>query len=338
MKILITGATGLVGRALCLRLLRDGHQVTALVRSMRRGVDLLGAEVKILDVSVGLDAALEGQDGVVHLAGEPLAGRRWSASRRRRMVESRVGMAQALSDAMQRSTQPPQVFLTASAVGYYGAQEQEVDERSGAGTGFLADLCVRWEAAAFSAEAHGVRVASFRTGLVLEPDGGALRMMELPYRLGLGGVMGDGKQGLSWIHLDDLVDAMAQALSDPRYEGPINAVSPEPASQRSFHRALCDAMGRPGPWWIPGPILRLVLGESSQVVLEGQRVLPARLQDLGFSFRYPSLKPALDSFYGPDEGLQIGSLEGPVSREHPYLARRRPRYQLQDNRLLPSSL
>ena len=339
MKILITGATGLIGRALCLRLLRDGHQVTALVRSMKRGIDLLGAEVKILEAGVGLVAALDGQDGVVHLAGEPLAGRRWSAARRRRMVESRVDLAQALSDAMGASAARPRVFLSNSAVGYYGPQgDREVDETSGPGTGFLADLCQRWESAAQSAEAHGVRVACFRTGLVLEPDGGALRMMELPYRLGLGGVMGKGTQGLSWIHLDDLVDAMAQALTDDRYEGPINGVSPEPASQRGFHRALCDAMGRPGPWWIPGPALRLALGAASQVVLEGQRVVPSRLQDLGFTFRFPSLGSALDSFYGPDEGLQIDPLRGPISREHPYLARRRPRYQLQDNRLLPVSL
>jgi len=162
-------------------------------------------------------------------------------------------------------------------------------------------------------------------------------MMEVPYRFGLGGVLGDGEQGLSWIHLDDLVDAMARALNDVRYAGAINAVSPEPTSQRAFHGALCAAMGRPGPWWIPGPALRLALGEASQVVLEGQRVVPSRLQELGFDFRYPSLGPALHSFYGPDDGLQIGPLEGPISREHPYLARRRPRYQLQDNRLLPAS-
>ena len=294
MEVLVTGATGFLGRALVLRLLGAGHAVTAYVRSKEKARGALRPEVGLACGEGELREAVARADGVANLAGEPVLPRRWTASRKRLLVDSRVKTTEALVEAIRAAQRKPQVLVSAGAVGYYGARgEEPIDESARPGDGFLARLCVDWEAAARAAEGLGVRVAILRIGVVLGPDGGALAPMLPLFRLGLGGPLGSGRQGLSWIHLHDLVEVWAAALADERYRGAINAVAPQPASQRELAQAIGTALSRPA--WLPAPamLLKLALGEASRALLDGQRVLPRRLEELSFAFRFPALKQAV---------------------------------------------
>ncbi len=290
-KVLISGASGLVGGALSRSLAAGGHRVCRLVR--RRPVD---SDSAFWDPAAGeLDAgALDGADAVVHLAGENVAGGRWTTARKRRILDSRVAGTGLIARAVAVADPPP-VLLSASAIGFYGDRgEEPVDESSAAGDGFLAGVCRRWEEASAPAAEAGARVVSLRIGLVLSASGGALKKMLTPFRLGLGGVVGDGRQVMSWIHLDDLVGAVEHALVTPDLSGPVNAVAPSPVTNRELTRTLGRVLARPVLVPMPAPVVRLVFGEmGTELLLASTRVVPTCLAESGYAFRFPDLESAL---------------------------------------------
>lgn len=240
-------------------------------------------------------ADLEGIDAVVHLAGEPIASGRWTAARRRRILESRTRSTRLLSEVLSRLEHPPSVLISASAIGYYGDRgETWLDETSDPGTGFLADVCVEWERAVEPARAAGVRVALVRIGLALAPEGGALGRMLPLFRMGLGGRLGNGRQYMSWIGIDDLVAAIQHAIECAALAGPFNAVAPNPVTNAEFTRILSRVLSRPALLAVPSFALRLALGEMGQaLLLEGARIAPRRLESTGFRFRHTELEQAL---------------------------------------------
>lgn len=292
MRIVIAGGSGFIGRALIARLEREGHKVLALSRHPAVHPELNALEWD--PARPGLWAAtLDGADALVNLAGESIAERRWSEARKLRILKSRVDATRALVDACARCAKPPRVLLNASAVGVYGdVPEGEVDETRPPGKGFLADVCACWEEAALRGKSCGMRVVLLRTGAVLGLGGGALQRMLLPFRLGLGGRLGSGRQWLPWIHLDDEVSALLHLLTAGE-GGPYNLCAPEPVRNEEFSRALARALRRPCIARAPASLLRLGLGELSSVLLEGQRAVPRRLLASGFRFRHPRVDEAL---------------------------------------------
>lgn len=302
MQVLVTGATGFIGRALIPLLQREGHSVVAWVRSEARARSLLGAEVEIVNANAGLDAlvsAIERCGGVVNLAGAPILGGRWTAARRAILERSRVDVTDLLVHAIAMARTRPGALVSGSAVGYYGDRADEpLDEASNPGDDFLARLCRRWENAAQSAESLGVRVALLRTGVVLGRAGGALAQMSAPFELGLGGPVGSGRQFLPWIHLHDLVKIIAVALVDDRYRGPVNGVAPEQATSQSFARALGLALHRPAILPLPALALKGIFGNAATVLLASQRVVPRALRAREFAFDFPTLDGALADIVG----------------------------------------
>ena len=302
MRVLVTGATGFIGRALIPLLQREGHSVVAWVRSEARARSLLGAEVEMVHANAGLDAlvsAMERCEAVVNLAGEPLLGGRWTAARRAILESSRVEVTDLLVCAIAKARTRPGALVSGSAVGYYGDRADEpLGEASSVGDDFLARLCRRWENAAQSAESLGVRVALLRTGVVLGRAGGALAQMLPPFALGLGGPVGSGKQYLPWIHLHDLVKIIAVALVDERYRGPVNGVAPEEATSRAFARALGRALRRPAILPLPTLALKGIFGNAHTVLLASQRVVPRALEERRFAFDFPTLDGALADIVG----------------------------------------
>jgi hypothetical protein len=293
--VLVSGATGLVGGELVRRLRAGGRTVRALTRDAAKVRPDPGVEACVWN---GIDvpaAALRGTAGVVHLAGEPIFGGLPTAARRERIRASRVDSTRSLVRAIGAlpAGERPAVLVCASAIGYYGDRAEEtLDERSAAGTGFLADLCADWEKAAAAVEAHGVRRVSLRFGVVLSPKGGALAMMAPAFRLGLGGWLGSGKQWMSWVHLDDAAGLALRALDDPALAGPVNAVAPEPVRNLHFTRALGKALRRPTFLPVPGAPLRLALGDIAGELLGSRRILPARAQAAGYAFARPAIEDA----------------------------------------------
>jgi len=290
MNILISGANGLIGSALATQLTAAGHRVGRLTRRPNRPDDLGW------DPGQGIfeRSRLGEFDGVVHLAGEPVAGMRWTAEKKARIRDSRVEGTRLLAEALAGLDKPPRVLISASAIGYYGDRGDEVlDESSRAGTGFLADVAQAWEAAAQPAAAAGIRVVNPRFGVALSPAGGALKQMLTPFRLGAGGRIGSGKQFVSWIALDDVVGALALALETDALSGPVNVVAPGPVTNAEFTRELGAAVGRPTLLPVPAAMLRLALGEMSELLTASQRVLPRKLQEQHYSFRFPRLDAAL---------------------------------------------
>ena len=297
-RVVISGASGLIGGALAGALAADGHAVGRLVRP--------GPAVRLGDVAWDptagrIDAAaLEGADAVVHLAGESIAAGRWTAARKRAIRDSRVGGTRLLAEAVAGLRRPPRVLVSASAVGYYGDRGDEpLTEASAPGQGFLAEVAVAWEAAAEPARRAGLRVVHPRIGLVLAAAGGALPKMLTPFRLGLGGVIGDGRQQVSWIALDDLVSVLRHLLTTDSLAGPVNAVAPAPVDNRELTRTLARVLGRPALLPLPASVVRLVFGEMGlALLLASARVLPARLEATGFRFRNPTLEAALRAVLG----------------------------------------
>lgn len=315
MNIFLTGATGFLGRSLVQRLFRDGHRITAWVRDPEAARSRLGPDAALVTRDDGPDAlsrALAECDAIVNLAGDPLFGGRWTAAKKQAMVTSRVDLTRSLVAALRPLPRRPRALVSASAIGFYGDRGDEVlDERAGPAPGYLADLCRDWEDAALEAEDLGIRVACFRVGIVLGTEGGALAAMLPAFRLGLGGPLGGGKQWMSWIHLDDMVELLMGALGDPSYRGILNATAPHPVRQRDFARALGSALGRPAFLPAPGPAVRLLLGEAAGVLLGSQRVLPMRAQESGFRFRFPSLEAALEDILGRQREVEIVPAENP---------------------------
>jgi uncharacterized protein (TIGR01777 family) len=296
--VLLSGGSGLVGGALLRALRARGERVRALTRDPARLRPDAGVEPVVWDGLEVPGAALAGARAVVHLAGEPIFGGLPSAARRERMRASRIESTRRLVLALGRlpAAERPAALVCASAVGYYGERgEQALDEDAAPGEGFLARLCVDWEAEAARAEALGVRRVSLRFGLVLSRRGGALALMAPIFRLGLGGRLGSGRQWMPWIHLDDAAALALRALDDAALGGPLNAVAPEAVRNESFTRALARAVRRPAFLPVPGLPVRLALGELAGELLGSRRVLPARAQAAGFGFAHPQLAPALEA-------------------------------------------
>lgn len=308
LTIAVSGATGLVGSALCAFLTTGGHRVRRIVRRKGRPGDVLW------DVERGTvdSEAIEGVDAVVHLAGESIAAR-WTASKKRSIRESRIRGTELLARTLASLKRPPSVFLSASAIGYYGDRPDAiVTETSSRGNGFLADVCAEWEAAADPARAAGIRVVHPRIGMVLASAGGALQAMLTPFQFGLGGPIGHGRQGVSWIAIDDLLATILFAIVRPAMEGAYNAVAPESLSQRAFAAVLGRVLRRPAFAPLPAFMVRAIFGEMGrELLLAGAMVRPARLLDAGFRFDWPSLEPALRHELGrfPGVGSVVGAME-----------------------------
>ncbi len=301
MKVIVTGGTGFIGRALVASLLSKGAEVAVLTRGDTRRVPA-GAEGVVWggEADAGWRKVFEGADAVVHLAGESIAARRWSPEQKKRIRDSRVLVTRTLVDAMAHCRQKPRVLVSSSAVGYYGPRGDEaVDEADEPGGDFLSEVCVAWEQEAARAAELGVRVVFLRNGLVLEKDGGALPRMLLPFRFFVGGPVGTGRQWMSWIHREDVVRLIHFLIEQETVEGPVNAVAPNPVTNREFSRIVGRVMGRPALFPVPAFALRLVFGEMAEaLLLTGQRVVPTRAREAGFRFKYPELEPALKAVLG----------------------------------------
>ena len=304
MRLLLFGCTGFVGRELLPLLLQAGHQLTVVSRRLARGYDAERADGRLtwmqFDPSnsstwadAGLLDALNQADAVVNLAGEPIAEKRWTPTHRQLLETSRLETTSLLVKAIEASESQPKVLVNASAIGFYGSSlDQRFLESSNPGDDFLANLCQRWEVAAAEVPS-AVRQVTLRIGIVLAADGGALGKMLPVFRTGFGGPIGGGKQWMSWIHRSDLCALILQSLMDESWSGVINAVAPNPVSMTDFCKQLGRILGRPSLLPVPGPVLRVLLGDGAKVVLEGQQVASERLDALKFSFRYPDLASAL---------------------------------------------
>lgn len=287
MRIVISGASGTIGRALSAALRARGDSVTGVTRRPE-------AQVGDGVAWVGWDAlatAVEGTDAVVHLAGAGIADKRWSAARKRELRASRIETAEQIVAAIGSATDKPTVLVSGSAVGVYGSRGDEVlSEQSAPANDFLAQLCLDWESAA---QGSGTRTVLLRTGVVLAPEGGALAKLLLPFKLGLGGPVGRGRQYMPWIHRDDLVGIILHAIDTPALEGPLNGVSPEPVTNATFSKALGKTLSRPALILTPPLALRLLLGERVSVLTASQRVSAAKVRESGYAFRHPQVPDAL---------------------------------------------
>lgn len=302
MKIVLAGGAGFIGRAMA-RAWVGQHEVVVLTREVERarqrlpeGVACVRWDGETLGEWVSV---LESADVLINLAGESIA-QRWTPAVKERLRQSRLQPTRLLVEALAQLRQPPATLLQASAIGFYDQNPTlEVDENSSPGEGFLAEMCVAWEAAARPAEAQGVRVCWLRIGIVLGEGGGALEKMVLPFRLGVGGPLGSGRQWLSWIHLDDVVGAAYFLMNRPDLSGAFNFTAPNPVTMSEFARVLGKVLRRPAGMRVPAFALRLMLGEMAESLLQGSRVLPRRLLDAGYAFQYPELESALRAVLTP---------------------------------------
>jgi uncharacterized protein (TIGR01777 family) len=292
MKILISGSHGLVGTALIKSLEPDGHEIYRLVRHYPGSPNEIEWSPDRYSIALSL---IEGFDAVVHLAGEPIAEGRWTDEKKKRIRESRVKGTKLLSDALANLTQPPKTLISASAVGYYGDRDDEVlTETSAPGNDFLSEVCVEWEQATSHATTMGIRVMNTRFGIILAKNGGALKKMLPPFRMGIGGRIGTGKQWMSWIALDDVVGALKFALTSQSLAGPVNFVTPNPVRNAEFTKTLGNVLSRPTIFPIPAFGVRFAFGEMADtLLLSSQRVEPSKLQEDGYQFQYSQLAPAL---------------------------------------------
>ena len=309
MRIVIAGGTGFLGGPLAEVYAEDGHDVVVLTRRLPAGEARHESGTGVPGITrVGWKpdgqggpwaATLDGADAVINLAGEGIGNRRWTPQRKAQLRDSRIIPTRSLAAAIRASAVPPKVLVSASGVGYYGASGDEPKtEDSPAGDDFLAHVCEDWEGEALGAVSPATRVVVTRTGVVLERAGGALTQMMRPFQLFVGGPIGSGRQYISWIHRHDWIEMLRWIVQTPEVTGPINATSPEPVTNREFARALGLALRRPG--FVPAPafVLKLALGEMASLALTGQRVLPARVQALGYHFRYPHLGQAFRGIFG----------------------------------------
>ena len=304
MRVAVTGATGAIGRAVVAALVERGDSVVALSRSAVSAEKKLVTGVEVAEWAEPSSSpppaqALAGTDGVVHLLGEPVA-QRWNDDARREIRESRVAGTRNLVDGLRAAEPRPRVLVSQSASGYYGPRgDERVDEREPAAAGdFLADVVVAWEAEARRAEELGVRVALMRTGVVLSEGGGALEKMLPPFKLGVGGPVAGGRQFVPWVHVDDVVGALLFALDTDGASGPINVAAPEPVTNAQLSKALGRVLRRPAVMPVPGFAVRLLYGEMASIVTTGVRMVPRRLDELGYPFRRPDLEDALRAATG----------------------------------------
>jgi len=304
MKILVTGSTGLVGKALVMALVKAGHSVCRLLRPETNANDDAGGFNAAWNPATGeLGGAAVGADAVVNLSGASIAGGRWTEKRKEELRASRVDATRALVAAIEKMNAKPTVFVSASATGYYGNRGDEIlSEQSAAGEGFLAEIARNWEAEALKAEKWRTRVVLARFGIILAKQGGALPKMAMPFRFGLGGRLGTGKQWMSWIALEDVVGILKRAITDAAMFGAINVVAPEPIANAQFTKELAQALHRPAIFPVPPFALRLALGrEMADALLTGsQRVVPMKLEKAGYPFQYSNLSSALSTILSPD--------------------------------------
>ena len=291
MKILIAGASGLIGSALVGRLKQQHHEVSRLVRRAPASAD----EIQ-WDPAVGAidEASIAGIEAVIHLGGASIAGRRWNDAYKQEIRDSRVNSTLLLSESLARLPQKPEVFLCASALGYYGERGGELlTENSPKGSGFLPDITAEWEAATAPASEAGIRVCNMRIGVVLSKAGELPRSLLLPFKLGLGGKLGNGRQYMSWIHIDDVAGAFVHALDTPSMYGPVNVSAPNPVTNVEFTRALARVLSRPALFTVPRFALRIAMGELAEFALASSRMQPERLEESGFKFRWEDVESAL---------------------------------------------
>ncbi|MEY4685227.1 MAG: hypothetical protein RLZ25_1686 [Pseudomonadota bacterium] len=296
MKILITGASGFIGRQLVNTLAKDGHELFLLAH--QTGLSQTHTCINRLS---DLPQKTSGLDAVINLAGAPIMGKPWTAARKRVLWDSRVLLTETLVETVAQLPSPPRIFLSGSAIGIYGDQgDASLDESAALRGGFGHQLCVAWEQAAQKAEAFGARVVLLRTGLVIGAGGGFLKPMEWPFRLGLGGPIGQGQQWMSWIHRDDHIRLLCALLVNPDARGPINLTAPSPVTNTEFTATLARIVRRPAFFRIPAKLLQWLLGEMAGLLLESTRVIPDAAIKRGFTFKYPDLEPALREALGED--------------------------------------
>lgn len=294
MKVLITGGTGFIGKALSRELTNSGYNVLI---TTRRRTDSKEKFTWNLPALIPSDT-MSNIDAVVNLAGESIASGRWTKTRKERIMSSRTNITRALVQSMQNANPKPKVLISASAIGFYGPRGDEfVTEDTPPSTDFLADVCKAWEAEALKAEEMGVRVVPVRIGGVLESDGGALPKMIMPFKFFLGGPIGSGKQWFSWIHRDDITGIIKYALENELISGPANLTAPEPVTNKEFSSALGRAISRPSWLPVPGFIVKLTLGELGDIILTGQRVLPEKALKAGYKFKHPDVDEALRTIF-----------------------------------------
>jgi uncharacterized protein (TIGR01777 family) len=294
MRVTVTGATGRIGRHLVAALKQRGDEVTALSRDPDKATELLGVEAFAWDLKedAAPKEALTGRDAIVHLAGEDV-GQRWTKEVKAEILDSRERGTRNLVHTIFDTKPRPKALICASASGYYGSHKDEIVDESGApGNDWLAEVTARWERQADTAKI-GTRTVVVRTGIVLDAEGGALAKMLPPFKAGIGGPIGSGKQYMPWIHLDDLVGIYLAAIDNPSFQGPINASAPEPVTNKAFAKALGRAIHRPALAPVPGFTIKLLYGEMAQIVLTGVRMVPGRIAELGYEFQHPQLDAAL---------------------------------------------
>lgn len=305
MIVIITGATGFIGRALCKELIEAGHEVIALSRNANKARELLGDKVTNVQwdgkSSLGWERYAEGAGALVNLAGESISSGRWTQSKKTGILQSRLDAGKAVVEAISNAKAKPKVVIQASGIGYYGSRSDEViDESSSPGKGFLAEVAQKWEASTKPVESMGVRQIVVRTGVVLGSDGGALPRLLTPFRLFIGGPLGSGKQYFPWIHLRDEVRAIRFLIEQESLPGVFNLAAPESLSQKEFCRTLGQVMKRPSWFPVPSFVLRMIFGEmAKEVLLSGQRAVPKRLLDAGYKFSHPDAESALKDIFYP---------------------------------------
>ena len=299
MKVFLTGATGFIGSNLVKRLLSDEHEVVCYVRNIEKARKVLGPKPQLLQTTAfdnHLIATIERCDAVINLAGEPII-KRWTKKNKKKIYNSRVNLTRKLVSLMDRCKTRPRVFISASAVGYYGNRGNEIlTEKSSKSSGWLSHLCNQWEK--FSYPSHSgslvdTRFVNLRTGIVLG-NGGALKKMLLPFKLGLGGILGNGNQWMPWIHIDDMVEIIVASISNEKIYGPVNCVAPNPVTNKEFTKQMGRTLRRPTIFPVPGFILKIIFGEAACVLLDSQRVEPKLLYKAGFVWKFSKLDKALE--------------------------------------------
>tara|TARA_Y100001978_G_C23656283_1_gene416190 strand:- start:134 stop:1063 length:930 start_codon:yes stop_codon:yes gene_type:complete len=303
MKLLLTGCTGFIGRELIPLLIREGHNLTVISRQPKAKLKAIAKDQSINVIQMNpsessswdkeeIQTCLKSCEGVINLAGEPIAEKRWTSDHCKEITNSRVETTKNLIKNLRNLRKPPKFLINASAVGFYGSHPQtEFNEDNIQGKDFLANLCKEWESSAKS-KPRSTRLLIVRIGIVLAKDGGALGKMLPIFRAGLGGPIGDGKQWMSWIHRTDLCNLINESVKNSAWSGVVNGVAPNPVRMNEFSNLLGQALGRPSLLAVPGPILKLILGDGARVVLEGQNVKPQRLKKLKFKFSFPTINEA----------------------------------------------
>lgn len=297
MNIFITGGTGLIGSQLIADLLIEGHTVTALSRNIEKARNLLGSRVNYCD-SLNKLTSLDGYDAIINLAGEPIAGKRWTEAQKQHLCQSRWLITQKLAQLIKAGENPPQVFISGSAIGYYGNKKDIiVTEDTEPHDEFTHKLCKSWEAFAMEAKSDKTRVCLLRTGIVLSSKGGMLSKILPVFKWGLGGIIGNGKQYISWIHIKDATGIIKHLLSAERGTGAVNMTAPTPVTNKEFSKALANVLKRPCIFKVPAIIISLFMGEASTLLLDGQRAVPQKLKLSGYLFKYKNITDALEDIF-----------------------------------------